>query len=355
MDERKKIYLYDLDKKELRELIVSLGEPQYRADQVWDWMLKGRPLDGMSNLPAALRAKLAETARCDLPSVSDKAVSQIDGTVKYLFELYDGELIESVFMRYEHGNSICISTQAGCRMGCRFCASTIGGKHRDLSPGEMLGQIIAVQSDTGERISNVVMMGIGEPLDNYDNSIRFLRLAGSPDGINIGYRHISLSTCGVVQGIYALAKEDMPITLSISLHAASDSERSELMPVNRRWNVDALMSACRDYFKATGRRISFEYTLIADKNDSQSEAFKLADLLKKYMGRMPCHVNLIPVNPVAERGFDRAGRERVNAFRDALISRGINATVRRHLGGDIDASCGQLRNRQKDTPAADKE
>ena len=346
MTENEKINLLDCNKSALVEYICGLGEPKYRADQVWSWLMKGYDTDEMSNIPASLREKLSQTSYSGLPITVDCAKSKIDGTVKYLFRLRDGELIESVFMRYEHGNSICISTQAGCRMGCRFCASTIGGKHRDLSPGEMLGQITAVQRNTGERISNIVMMGIGEPLDNYENSVAFLHLVGSAEGLNIGYRHISLSTCGVVPGIYALAKEDLPITLSISLHASNDSERSELMPVNNRWNIDALMTACRDYFKTTGRRISFEYTLINNKNDDPEKARELAALLKKYMGKMPCHVNLIPVNPVAERGFDRAGQTRVNAFRDRLVSPGINATVRRHLGGDIDASCGQLRNRR---------
>ncbi len=344
--ENERINLFDLSKDEVAALICRLGEPGYRADQIYGWMIKGRSIDEMSNLPASLRTRLSKIAEARLPEISDRAVSKIDGTVKYLFRLADGELIESVFMRYEHGNSVCISTQAGCRMGCMFCASTIGGKHRDLTPGEMLGQIIAIEKERGERVSNVVMMGIGEPLDNYDTSIKFLRLVGSPDGLNIGYRHISLSTCGVVPGIYALAKEDLPITLSISLHSSDDAERSELMPVNKRWNIDALMTACKDYFNTTGRRISFEYTLISGKNDTPEKAESLAGLLKRYMGGMPCHVNLIPVNPVSERGFDRSASERVNAFCDRLISRGINATVRRHLGGDIDASCGQLRNRR---------
>ena len=341
------INLLDLTKGETAELLLSMGEPGYRADQVYGWVVKGYAVDQMKNIPLSLRKRLSEKAGVMLPETVDKAESELDGTVKYLFRLSDGELIESVFMRYEHGNSICISTQAGCRMGCRFCASTIGGKHRDLTPGEMLGQVIAVQKNKGERISNIVMMGIGEPLDNYDNSIKFLRLVGSPDGLNIGYRHISLSTCGVVPGIYALAKEDLPVTLSVSLHAATDAERDELMPVNRRWNIDALMTACADYFKTTGRRISFEYTLINNKNDTPDGARALAALLKKYMGRMPCHVNLIPVNPVAERGYDRSAAVRVNAFRDVLASLGVNATVRRHLGGDIEASCGQLRNRKE--------
>jgi len=340
-----KTELFGKTKAEVSELVRELGEPAYRAEQIYGWLAKGRMIGEMTNLPALLRSKLDGIAYVALPRTVDRAVSRIDGTVKYLFEFEDGELIESVFMRYEHGNSICISTQAGCRMGCRFCASTLGGRHRDLTAGEMLGQIHAVERDTGERISNIVMMGIGEPLDNYENSIKFLRLVGSPDGLNIGYRHISLSTCGIVPAIYKLAEEDLPITLSISLHAVTDAERSELMPVNNRWNIDALLTACRDYFAKTGRRISFEYTLISGRNDSEEKAEALAALLKKYLAKMPCHVNLIPVNPVAERGFSRAAQSRVNAFRDKLVSLGINATVRRHLGGDINASCGQLRSR----------
>lgn len=347
MDRSEKIDLFEKTADEIREFVAGTGEPAYRASQICEWIAKGRAIDEMTNLPASFRDLLSQKAFVSLPSVVDRAVSDIDGTVKYLFEFSDGEQIESVFMRYNHGNSICISTQAGCRMGCRFCASTIGGRHRDLTAGEMLGQIHAVQRDTGERISNIVMMGIGEPLDNYENSVRFLRLVGSPDGLNVGYRHISLSTCGVVPGILRLAKEDLPITLSISLHAVTDEKRSELMPVNKKWNIDELLTACRTYFAETGRRISFEYTLIAGKNDGADEARALAALLTKYMVGMPCHVNLIPVNPVAERGFSRSAAERVNSFRDTLAANGINATVRRHLGGDIDASCGQLRNRNR--------
>ena len=250
-------------------------------------------------------------------------------------------------MKYRHGNTICMSSQVGCRMGCKFCASTIGGKVRDLIPGELLGQVIAAQRDMGERISNIVMMGIGEPLDNYDNVVKFLRLVAHPEGLNIGYRHISLSTCGVVTGIRKLMEEDLPITLSISLHAPDDATRSSIMPVNNRWGVDELLSACKSYYDKTGRRLSFEYTLIAGKNDTAEGAAALANVLNRHLRTrtttMPIHVNLIPVNEVEETGFTRSSDEAVKAFASALEKRGIRATIRRKLGADINASCGQLR------------
>ena len=272
-------------------------------------------------------------------------MSKIDGTVKYLFRLHDGACIESVFMKYKHGNTLCISSQVGCRMGCKFCASTIGGRVRDLLPSELVGQDIAAQLDSGERISNIVMMGIGEPLDNYDNVIKFLRIVNHPDGLNIGYRHISLSTCGVVDGINRLAEEDMPITLSISLHAANDARRSEIMPINNKWGVDALLSACLAYYNRTGRRISFEYTLISGKNDSEADANELAAVLNGAFRKSgaPIHVNLIRVNEVKETGFKKGSAESVNAFAAILEKRGITATVRRKLGSDVNAACGQLR------------
>lgn len=329
--------------EELREFTVTeLGEPKYRADQIWSFMYKGEGFDGMSNLPKKLRESLAEKAELRLPTVALKLVSQVDGTVKYLFELIDGQRIESVVMRYKYGLTICISSQCGCRMGCRFCASTIGGKVRDLTPSELLGQIIAAQKDMGERISHVVMMGIGEPLDNYDNVIKFLRLVNMEKGLCIGYRNISLSTCGVVPKIDKLAEESFPITLSISLHAPDDEARSAIMPVNNAWGVDELLSACRRYFDTTGRRISFEYTLISGKNDSVEAAVKLASVLKKYM-KDGIHVNLIPLNEVAEREYKRGRNEDIKRFCDTLGKYGINATVRRRLGPDINASCGQLR------------
>lgn len=326
---------------ELKAYIVSLGEPEYRAKQIYQWLMKGAGLDGMNNIPAALKDKLKECA--EIRSVSlVSALTSSDGTKKFLFSLCDGEKIESVLMKYERGYTVCISTEAGCAMGCAFCASTLGGLSRRLLPSEMLSQVIYAQREAGEKLSGVVLMGIGEPLDNYENVLKFLRLLGSPDGLNIGYRHISLSTCGLVDKIYKLSEEDLPITLSISLHAADDETRSALMPVNKKWNIESLLTACHDYFGKTGRRISFEYTLAEGKNDSEADAKKLASVLKKYCGDMPLHVNLIPINSTG-RGFSPSGREAVGKFADILDRSHITATVRRHLGGDIDASCGQLR------------
>ena len=331
--------------EELIEYFASIGEPRFRAKQVFPLLSRGVKIPDMTCLSKQLRDKLSGEILDTLPTVRKKFVSKIDGTVKYLFSLYDGSVIESVLMKYKHGNTICISSQVGCRMGCRFCASTIGGKLRDLLPSEMLGQVISAEVDSGERISNIVMMGIGEPLDNFDNVERFLRLVNHPDGLNIGYRHISLSTCGVVPGIYRLATLELPITLSISLHAANDTSREAIMPVNRKWNIDALMKACVDYYKTTGRRISFEYTLISGKNDSTDDAIELATLLNNsFKGTdAPIHVNLIRVNEVKETGFKKGSVESVNAFAKALESRHITATVRRRLGSDVNAACGQLR------------
>ena len=339
--------LLSMNIPELEAFLVELGEPKYRAAQIFSWMHRGVTIDGMTNLSKKLRETLNERAEVFFPRVEQKLVSKLDGTVKYLFALSDGNVIESVFMRYKHGNTICISSEVGCPMGCKFCASTIGGLVRKLKPSELLGQVIAAQNDMGERISNIVMMGIGEPLDNYDNVIKFLSLVGDPAGINIGSRHISLSTCGLVDRIDELAKLDLQITLSISLHAADDETRSSIMPVNNRWNIASLLDACRRYFNATGRRISFEYTLIAGKNDSPAYARRLASTLKHGLYRgskpFPIHVNLIPVNEVAETGFVRSGSDAVAEFAAILEKEGINATVRRKLGSDINASCGQLR------------
>lgn len=337
--------LYSMTASELADFVVSIGEPKFRAKQIAAWLPLGTPISEMSNLSKQLREKLASVTVDTLPRVKEKLTSRIDGTVKYLFELYDGECIESVFMRYKHGNTLCISSQVGCRMGCRFCASTIGGKVRDLLPSELLGQIISAQRDTGERVSNIVMMGIGEPLDNYDNVIKFLRLVNREDGLNIGYRHISLSTCGVVPKIRELADVELPITLSISLHASSDACRSEIMPVNNKWGIGELLDACVYYFDRTGRRISFEYTLISGKNDTESDARELAELLRGAFkrGTAPIHVNLIRVNAVEETGFHEGSTESANRFAARLESLGITATVRRRLGADVNAACGQLR------------
>ena len=344
---KEKVELLSLDKAELEALVLSIGEPKYRAKQLFSQLYAGVSPEEMTNIGKVTKKKLDEAAFFYLPAVRRKLVSKLDGTVKYLFELRDGNCVESVVMDYHHGLTICISSQVGCRMGCKFCASTIGGKLRDLTPGELIGQVIAASRDMGKRISNIVMMGIGEPLDNYDNVVKFLRLVAHSDGLNIGYRHISLSTCGVVSGIYRLAEEEFPITLSISLHAPNDATRSSIMPVNNRWGVDELLTACKDYYDKTGRRLSFEYTLIAGKNDTVEGASELANVLNRHLRTrtttMPIHVNLIPVNEVEETGFSRSSDEAVKAFAAVLEKRGIRATVRRKLGADINASCGQLR------------
>jgi len=335
--------------EEIAELCASLGQPSYRAKQIFTFLSRGTAVEDMSSLPKDLRTALAERIEWRLPTVERKLVSAIDGTVKYLFRLFDGECIESVLMHYEHGNSLCISSQVGCRMGCAFCASTIGGRVRDLHASELLGQVIAAEKDSGERVSNIVMMGIGEPLDNYDNVIRFLELVNHKDGLNIGYRHISLSTCGVVPGILRLAEEKFPITLSISLHAVNDEKRSAIMPVNRKWNIRELLDACVAYYRKTGRRISFEYTLIAGKNDSDADADALAVLLKSAFLPIgaPIHVNLIRVNEVKETAFARGRAESARRFCERLNAKGVNATVRRRLGADVNAACGQLRRDRK--------
>ena len=339
--------LLALSLEELTDALVALGEPRYRAEQIFTQLHRGRTPEEMTNIGKATREKLNTAFSYHLPSVKRRLVSALDGTVKYLFELCDGNCVESVVMRYEHGTTICISSQVGCAMGCKFCASTIGGRVRNLTAGELLGQIVSAARNLGERIDGVVMMGIGEPLDNFDNVVRFLRLVNHEKGLNIGYRHISLSTCGIVPKIDELAALALPITLSISLHAADDETRSAIMPVNKRWGVADLLLACKRYFEKTGRRISFEYTLIAGKNDSPEAAKRLATVLNRTLrtrtATMPIHVNLIPVNEVAETGFCRADRRAVSRFAAVLEENGIRATVRRTLGADINASCGQLR------------
>jgi len=336
--------LLSLSYEELLNFVTNeVKAPKFRAKQLSEWLNKGATFDEMLNLPKQFKETLIQKAYLSYPSIAAKYVSRIDGTVKFLYRMQDGEYVESVVMQYEHGYSICLSTQAGCRMGCKFCASTIGGKVRDLTPGEILSEILIAQKELSVRISNIVLMGIGEPLDNYDNVIKFLRLVNAAEGLNIGYRHISLSTCGLVDGIYRLAKEDMPLTLSISLHASDDETRSEIMPVNKKYSLGKLLKACCDYFDETSRRISFEYTLITEKYDSVEDAQRLASLLKRYLKSRPFHVNLIPVNEVTESGFRRGTKASVMTFCKILNSLGVNATVRRTLGSDINASCGQLR------------
>ncbi len=341
----RKTDLYSMSEAELLEFFVSIGEPKYRAKQVFTALHRGDAIADMTNLSKALRERLSEITLDTLPKIELKLTSKIDGTVKYLFRLHDGATIESVLMKYKHGNTLCISSQVGCLMGCRFCASTIGGKVRDLLPSELLGQVIAAARDSGERVSNIVMMGIGEPLDNLNNVIKFLKLVNSEGGLNIGYRHISLSTCGIVPKIYELAEHDLPITLSISLHATTDEKRSAIMPINNKWKIAELLCAVVDYYKKTGRRISFEYTLISGKNDSAEDASELAKLLKDaFRGTdAPIHVNLIRVNEVKETGFKEGSVESANAFARLLEAKGITATVRRRLGADVNAACGQLR------------
>ncbi len=335
--------ILSLTPAELQEFIISLGEPRYRADQIYTFLMRGAATFAeMTNIPKKLIEKLENTAFIASAKQVQKLTSK-DGTVKYLYEMYDGEKIESVVMKYHYGNTICISSEAGCAMGCAFCASTLGGISRKLLPSELLSQVIQSGKDLGERIDGVVLMGIGEPLDNYDNVVKFLRLVNEEKGLNIGLRHISLSTCGIVPRIYDLAKEGLPITLSVSLHASNDETRSALMPVNKRWNIEALLTACRDYFASTGRRISFEYTLISGKNATEQAARELSAVLRKYCSSMPIHVNLIPVNAVKERGFTPSDKADIAKFAAILEKNHIVATVRRHLGSDIDASCGQLR------------
>ena len=324
--------------EELSSFLKEQGEPAFRAKQVFQWMHRGATsFDEMSNLSKSLREKLNAQCYLTKPEVERKQVSAIDGTIKYLWRLRDGNCIETVLMRYKHGNTVCISCQVGCRMGCAFCASTLGGKIRDLTPSEMLDQVLFTQLDSGETISNIVLMGIGEPLDNYDTVMRFLHLVNHPEGLNIGMRHISLSTCGLVEKIDKLAQLGLQLTLSVSLHAPDDETRSKIMPVNKSVGVERLMDTCRRYFQTTGRRISYEYAMIDGVNDSDQQADLLASLLKG----MPGHVNLIPLNDVAESPLKPS--RRVAAFQKRLESHGVTVTIRRRLGSDIDASCGQLR------------
>ncbi len=327
-----------MTQQELSLFFKELGEPAFRAKQAFTWLHRGAvSFEDMTNLSKPLREKLAAQCFITAPVVARKQESRLDGTIKYLWELSDGNCIETVLMQYHHGNTVCISSQVGCRMGCAFCASTIAGKVRDLRPSEMLDQVLFTQLDSGREISNIVLMGIGEPLDNVENVLRFLELVNHPDGLHIGMRHISLSTCGVVPGIDALAEKQLQLTLSVSLHAPDSETRSRIMPVNRAYDVERLFDACHRYFEKTGRRISFEYAMIDGVNDNDWQA----DLIAKKLRGMPGHVNLIPLNDVVESPYKPS--RRVAAFQKRLESHGITATVRRSLGGDIDASCGQLR------------
>ncbi len=340
-------FIFDLKSMNLSEIeaiISQLGLPKFRAKQIFDWLLKGvNSFEEMKNIPSSLINELKKDYYISHCNIEKKFCSELDETVKYLFSLYDGELIESVVMKYKHGYSICVSSQVGCNMGCKFCASTIDGKKRNLTAGEILSQIHTASKDLGVRISNVVMMGMGEPLDNYENVVKFLELVGIDGGLNIGMRHISLSTCGIVPKIYELMKLDKQITLSISLHAPFDNLRDSIMPINHRYNVNELIKACKDYTEKTSRRISFEYALIKDFNDTP----ECADELYKLLSGMIAHINLIPANPVHKGKFEKPDKKAVYAFCETLNKKGLNATVRRTLGSDIDASCGQLRAKHK--------
>jgi len=324
---------------ELTEYIVAKGYPKFRAKQIYDWchVKVVRDVNEMNNLPKDIREDLKE----DFISLEivERFESKVDGTNKFVFRLADGNVIESVFMPYKHGNSVCISSQAGCRMGCRFCASTLMGLARNLTASEMLDQIYAISYVTGDRVSNVVVMGTGEPLDNYDNLCRFIELLTNEDGLNISQRNVTVSSCGLVPEIYRLADEDFSITFALSLHAPNDEKRKELMPIANKYSIEEVLNACRYYFEKTGRRITFEYSLVAGENDTKQDAQELSALLKGF----PCHVNLIPVNPIKERDYKRADNSSVQKFKNMLEKNTINATIRRGMGKDIDAACGQLR------------
>lgn len=326
--------------KEIQEYMESIGEKKFRGKQIYSWLYKGvTGFDQMNNIPASLREKLGENTVTGNLEKDAVQISRKDGTRKYLFRLEDGNCIESVFMKYKYGNTICVSSQAGCRMGCRFCASTIGGLIRNLTPGEIIDQIVSAERDTGEKINHIVVMGTGEPFDNYENLAAFIRNVHEKEGLGIGLRNITVSTCGLVPGIIRFTDDFPQVNLAVSLHAPDDLSRSALMPVNRRYGINELMQACRYYTENTNRRITFEYALVAGKNDSRGDAEKLADLLSG----MLCHVNLIPLNRVVETGLDGSSRKRAAEFAGYLENRGIPATVRREMGSDIDGACGQLR------------
>ena len=326
--------------EELKEFMAKIGEKPFRAKQIYAWLHQQlvTSWDEMTNLSKSLREKLSAYPITALTQ-ADVRISKIDGTRKYLFQLEDGNVIESVLMRYHHGNSVCISSQVGCRMGCRFCASTIGGLTRCLKPSEMLDQIYRIQADTGERVANVVVMGTGEPMDNYDNLVRFVRILTDENGLGISQRNVTVSTCGIVPKMYDLAEEKLQITLALSLHAPNDEKRQELMPIANKYSMDEVLDACRNYFDKTGRRIAFEYSLVAGVNDSEEDARQLAGRIKG----INCHVNLIPVNPIKERSYVRSTRQAVENFKIKLEKYGINVTIRREMGSDIDGACGQLR------------
>lgn len=328
---------------QLKEAVAEMGEKPFRASQLYDWMhvKLAESYDEMTNLPAVFRERLKEKYPLTVLKAVREQTSKIDGTKKFLFALPDGNLVESVWMQYKHGNSVCISSQVGCRMGCRFCASTLDGLERGLLPSEMLDQIYRIQRITGERVSNVVVMGSGEPLDNYDNVLTFLRMLTDEHGLHISQRNVTVSTCGIVPKMYELAEEKLQITLALSLHATTDEKRRRLMPIANKYHMEELMAACGNYFEKTGRRLTFEYSLVGGVNDTREDAEELIALAKP----LGSHVNLIPVNPIKERDFVQSDQKAVAAFKGRLEKAGVNATVRREMGRDIDGACGQLRRR----------
>lgn len=335
------IEIKSLSLMQLKNTMIEMGEKAFRAKQIYEWLhqKQAESFDEMSNLSAAFREKLKE--RCVLTTLKmlEVQTSKIDGTQKYLFALPDGNVVESVLMKYKHGNSVCISSQVGCKMGCRFCASTIGGWTRNLLPSEMLEQIYRIQKLSGERVSNVVVMGTGEPLDNYENLLQFIRLLTDENGLHISQRNLTVSTCGIVPKMYALAEENLQITLAISLHASNQAKRAELMPIANKYSINEVLEACRNYFEKTGRRLTFEYSLVGGKNDTKEDAEELAHLIKG----LNCHVNLIPVNPIKERDYVQSDKKVIENFKNKLEKYQINVTIRREMGRDIDGACGQLR------------
>lgn len=335
-----KIYLKNFTEEQMKEYMNTIGEKPFRGSQIFGWLYKGaKSFDDMKNISKDLRKKLEESSFIGNLNIYKKFESKIDGTKKYLFLLNDNNIVESVMMKYEHGISVCISTQVGCRMGCNFCASTIDGLVRNLEPWEILDQIIKIQEDMGERVSNVVLMGSGEPLDNFENVSQFLRLVNEKNGLNIGYRHITLSTCGLVPKMYELADMGLPINLALSLHSPYDESRKEIMPIARAYSIKQVIDACKYYIEKTNRRVTFEYSLIKGVNDSSEDASALVKLLKGIL----CHVNLIPINKIEEREYDKPDKSYIYKFRDILVKNKIQTTIRREMGSDISGACGQLR------------
>lgn len=339
-----KIVLKNLTEEEMKEFILSIGEKKFRAKQIFSWIYKNvRDFDEMKNIPKSLRDKLREKSIIGNIDIDLRLDSKIDKTKKYLFLLNDGNIIETVAMEYEDRITVCVSNQVGCRMGCRFCASTIDGLERNLEAWEILDQIMKVQEDLGKRVSNIVMMGSGEPLDNFENTKRFLKLVNEESGLNIGYRHITLSTCGLVDKMMDLADLELPINIAISLHSPFDDERQKIMPVANKYSIEEIIDACNYYISKTNRRVTFEYSLIKDTNDSEKEARRLVELLRG----MLCHVNLIPINPIEERDFEKPDMEYINRFKNYLDKKNIPVTIRNSMGSDISGACGQLRRKFK--------